>query len=115
VRAGREDDGLRLDFAQATGEDRGVVHTRGSADLSTCHRLAHASGSRSSGDMRARIVHLQRDKTMTVGHRVFTLLPYARRGAEALSVQREDLHGTLREGDGAGHETSRPMHVRADG
>src|SRR5258707_5246769 len=73
------------------------------------------SGSRSSGDMRPRIVHLQRDKTMTVGHRVFTLLPYARRGAEALSVQREDLHGTSREGGGAGHETSRPMHVRADG
>jgi len=50
ARAGREDDGVRLDFTEHAGEDCGSAHAhpvlRGSADLSTCHRPAHATWKR---------------------------------------------------------------------
>src|SRR6266446_7611767 len=46
ARAGREDNGLWWTSRRQPGEDRGVIHARGRADLSTCHRLAHATWKR---------------------------------------------------------------------
>jgi len=50
ARAGREDDSVRLNFTEHPGEDCGSAHAqpvlRGSADLSTCHRPAHATWKR---------------------------------------------------------------------